>query len=133
MPKWRGNYSLNQGLNYKIFRTSRAKTQMATSYTKTTLFERTLFVFLFFNHRSFPVVMGNNHPLTLVMDVLMLSSLYMPSVTTHRALYKRRSTKKQRLVRERGMNKTRREKHKDTNRIFKCFLEPHTRSEPFPH
>jgi len=42
--------------------------------------------------------------------------------------------KKQRLVEREKTNETRREKHKDTNLIFKVFfLEPHNRSKPFPH
>jgi hypothetical protein len=80
------NYSLNQGLNYETFETSRVKTQVATSSPKTASFERTLFIFFFFNQRPFPAVKGSNHPLTSVMDILMLSSLCMLSVTTDRTL-----------------------------------------------
>jgi hypothetical protein len=42
-----GNYSLNQGLNYKSCKTSRVKTQMTISYPKRLYFEGTLFIFFF--------------------------------------------------------------------------------------
>ncbi|KAJ6961363.1 hypothetical protein NC652_000314 [Populus alba x Populus x berolinensis] len=67
---------------------------MAISYTKTASFAIALFIFFVVNQGPFPAVMGSNHPLTSVMNVLMFPSLYMPSVTTDQTLYNRGTTKK---------------------------------------